>query len=98
MIEAVNSSGAFVYAVDIPSGISTDTGAVLGCAVKADVTVTFGCHKLGLALYPGAEFGGRVYVENIGFPKISVENAHIDVMALEKSDISNKLPRRPGIF
>lgn len=94
VIEAVNSSGAFVYAVDIPSGISTDTGAVLCCAVKADVTVTFGCHKLGLALYPGAEFGGRVYVEDIGFPKISVENAHIDVMALEKSDISNKLPRR----
>lgn len=41
-----------VAAVDMPSGISSDTGAVMGCAVKADVTVTFGMRKVGQALFP----------------------------------------------
>ena len=45
-----------VAAVDMPSGISSDTGAVMGCAVKADVTVTFGMRKVGQALFPGREY------------------------------------------
>ena len=45
-----------VTAVDMPSGISSDTGAVMGCAVKADVTVTFGMRKVGQALFPGREY------------------------------------------
>lgn len=47
-IEWINAQDAFVLAVDLPSGIETDTGAVLGCAVRADVTVTFGFWKRGL--------------------------------------------------
>lgn len=42
----------WVLAVDMPSGIHSDTGAVMGTAVKADVTVTFGYEKMGSALYP----------------------------------------------
>ena len=67
VIEMVNASDAFVVAVDIPSGIDTDTGAVLGCAVRADVTVSFGFGKPGLYLYPGAEYAGKVKVKEIGF-------------------------------
>ena len=67
VIEAINTSGAYVVAADIPSGIDTDTGAVLGSAVSADVTVSFGYGKPGLYLYPGAEYAGRVLVKEIGF-------------------------------
>ena len=67
VIEAVNASGAYVVAADIPSGIDTDTGAVLGSAVRADVTVSFGYGKPGLYLYPGTEYAGRVEVKEIGF-------------------------------
>ena len=56
-----------VVSVDIPSGVCADTGKVLGCAVKADWTVTFGYNKIGCMLYPGASFCGNVYVEDAGF-------------------------------
>ncbi len=58
----------FTVAVDIPSGIHSGTGAVLGAAVRADLTVTFGCEKAGTALYPGRGFAGRICVADIGFP------------------------------
>lgn len=63
----INASGAKVLSVDIPSGVCADNGALLGAAVKADVTVTFGWQKVGCLLYPGAEYAGKVYVEDIGF-------------------------------
>lgn len=59
---------ALTLAVDIPSGVSSETGAVLGIAVPADVTVTFGFEKLGTMLYPGKGLAGRVTVADIGFP------------------------------
>lgn len=94
VITQINESPAFVCAVDIPSGISTDTGAVLGCAVRADMTVTFGVHKIGLALYPGAEYAGRVFAENIGFAPEAVKKAEIDCFAFEKNDITVNMPVR----
>ena len=56
-------------AVDIPSGIHTDTGQILGTAVRAHTTVTFGLAKLGQLLQPGASHCGRLIIEEIGFPK-----------------------------
>ncbi|MFL6072932.1 MAG: NAD(P)H-hydrate dehydratase [Mycobacteriales bacterium] len=53
-------------AVDVPSGVDADTGAVAGAAVRADVTVTFGCLKPGLVVMPGAEHAGLVEVVDIG--------------------------------
>lgn len=67
VIEEINASGALVFAADIPSGIDTDTGDVLGVAVKADITVSFGYGKPGLYLYPGAGYAGKVIVKEIGF-------------------------------
>jgi NAD(P)H-hydrate epimerase len=57
---------ARVLAVDIPSGISADTGAVLGTAVKADATVTFAYSKQGLATESGASHAGNVLIADIG--------------------------------
>ena len=55
-----------ILSMDIPSGISADHGAVMGCAVKADDTVTFSYLKKGLCLYPGAEYCGRVHLADAG--------------------------------
>jgi NAD(P)H-hydrate epimerase len=62
------SETAVVVAVDLPSGICADTGRVLGVAVEADVTVTLGAPKLGLALEPGRSLAGEVVVARIGIP------------------------------
>ena len=58
-----------IYSVDIPSGIDSDNGKVLGVAVRADKTLTFGCKKIGLVNYPGADFTGKVKVIDIGIPQ-----------------------------
>src|SRR6185369_6763915 len=55
-----------VIAIDLPSGLSADTGQVLGAAVAADATVTIGLPKLGLAFEPGRGLAGRIAVARIG--------------------------------
>ncbi len=64
----MNAAQVPVVAVDIPSGIHGTSGKILGQAVRADVTVTFACAKLGHILYPGAEHAGEIRVVDIGIP------------------------------
>ncbi|MDD6023135.1 MAG: NAD(P)H-hydrate dehydratase [Oscillospiraceae bacterium] len=78
LIDAINNSGRTVLSCDIPSGISADTGAVLGCAVKADVTVTFNLPKTGQLLPPGTEYTGRLIVHDIGIPREARDQAEFD--------------------
>lgn len=79
-IEAVNASKAKVVAVDIPSGVNTDDGSIMGCAVKADITVTFAYRKLGLMLYPGASCAGEVICAPIGIPGAVTENKRTGIV------------------
>ncbi len=68
-IVSANQSNVPVVACDIPSGISADTGEILGCAIKADTTVTFSCLKPGLLKEPGQTHSGKVIVADIGIPQ-----------------------------
>ena len=64
VIHAINDVEAPVVAVDVPSGINTDTGEVMGVAVQADTTVTFAYNKLGLTKGAGQKHAGRVVIAN----------------------------------
>ena len=75
VIESLASCNASAVALDIPSGVDADTGAVLGAAVEADVTVAFGVPKLGSLLHPGRARSGRIVVVEIGFPPLRVEES-----------------------
>lgn len=55
-------------AIDLPTGIDADSGQVMGCAVKCDLTVTFAYKKVGICLYPGAMYAGELVVVDIGMP------------------------------
>jgi hydroxyethylthiazole kinase-like uncharacterized protein yjeF len=66
LVDDVNRCGAFVLAVDLPSGINGDSGAVMGCAVEADATVTFFRKKPGHLLLPGRLHCGPASVADIG--------------------------------
>lgn len=65
-IEIINQISAIKVAVDIPSGVDTDTGNLWGTAVRADYTVTFAAMKPGLLRYPGRAYAGEVTICNIG--------------------------------
>jgi ADP-dependent NAD(P)H-hydrate dehydratase / NAD(P)H-hydrate epimerase len=77
-------------AVDVPSGVDADTGAVAGAAVRATSTVTFGTYKPGLLLGAGAAYAGRVELVGIG-----LELGAPTLAALDEVDVAALLPR-PG--
>ncbi|TMK64175.1 MAG: NAD(P)H-hydrate epimerase [Actinobacteria bacterium] len=91
-IAGLNDWGGPVVAVDIPSGVNGETGAVKGVAVTADVTVTFGAAKIGIVLLPGALHAGLVEVVDIGFP---ADLLRADVWLSEGEDVAAVLPVRP---
>jgi hydroxyethylthiazole kinase-like uncharacterized protein yjeF len=91
--EQARQAGATVVAVDLPSGIDADTGAVDGPAVRADVTVTFGAIKPGLLIDPGAGHAGTVELVDIGLGPYLKDGPA--AASPQRQDISELLPR-PG--
>lgn len=91
IINRINASKASVVSIDVPSGISSDTGKVCGICVKADATVTFFTEKLGMMLYPGRNYCGKITVEDLELPFDETEDCNI--IAYEEEDLK-KLPVR----
>jgi len=89
VVEQVAASGAIVVAVDVPSGVDADTGAVDGAAVDADVTVTFGAIKPGLLLAPGMFHSGAVDLVDIGLEFDDVPPA---ALVMEPVDVAVRVP------
>ncbi len=93
IINEINRCEHIVYSVDIPSGISADTGKVMKAAVRADYTITFGFMKQGLLLYPGADYAGEITVADIGFPGKVPETAGTPAFYYGREDLQ-LLPAR----
>lgn len=87
---AARGSDAVVVAVDLPSGVDADTGAVEGEALRADATVTFGAYKPGLLVDPAREYAGALRLVDIGL------GPHLpdlpDLEALQHGDVARLLP------
>jgi NAD(P)H-hydrate epimerase len=94
MIEAMNASHRPIVAVDIPSGIHGDTGVVMGSAVTASVTVTFGLPKIGLFVGPGIDCAGSIHVVDIGIPPPYVDATPSLLSLLTASSVRPLIPRR----
>jgi NAD(P)H-hydrate epimerase len=90
VIDLINETRKTVISVDIPSGINGNTGTILGNAVVADYTVTFGLPKIGNILYPGYGHCGKLYASYISFPPEAYDS---DSLKIEIND-TPKLPLR----
>lgn len=95
IIDMINSCQCVTVSVDMPSGISADTGNILGTAVRADATVTFGYNKHGLLLYPGRELAGEITVADIGFCPEAVRGLN-PAMYFTTGDIAG-IPKRDAM-
>lgn len=95
-IEAINRTGLPVLAVDIPSGLCADTGAVLGCAVNAGVTATFIGRKRGLYTGAAPAYCGNVIYDSLRVPAEVFGAVNADVVKLDWDSLSSRLPRRPA--
>ena len=93
-IRALREQGARVLAVDLPSGLSTDSGRALGPTVQADATVTFAFSKIGLALQPGADLAGDLTVVDIGIPPAAADRVHSTAELLDEAAVRALVPRR----
>jgi NAD(P)H-hydrate epimerase len=94
-IDAARAAGARVLAVDVPSGLSADTGRPLGPCVRADRTVTFGFLKRGLVLHPGASLAGEVTVDDIGIPAEAARRVPVGCELLTEMEARLLVPPRP---
>lgn len=85
-VELINTAPGLRLAVDIPSGIDSNTGRILGVAVQADLTATYGFRKLGTAIYPGKDYCGHMAVVDISIPLPAVEDSPPAARLYEEAD------------
>lgn len=83
-----------LLAIDVPTGIHSDTGAVMGVALRADITVATGLLKQGLVLYPARQYAGKLTVVDIGIPVHDLETIMSETLTAKRARAL--LPARPA--
>ncbi|MBM3213319.1 NAD(P)H-hydrate dehydratase [Candidatus Poribacteria bacterium] len=94
VIDRINASRRPALACDVPSGLDATTGQVAGPCIRARETLTIGFPKIGLLLYPGADYVGRLSTADIGFPRQAIDAASVSLWQVERSDAAARLPVR----
>lgn len=94
-VKLINRSGAKVVSVDIASGVDSDTGRILGGAVRADLTVTFSFAKMGHIAGPGGRYCGRLEVADIGIPRQALDSQKPFATAVDEAFVDSVIPIRP---
>jgi hydroxyethylthiazole kinase-like uncharacterized protein yjeF len=94
-IHAINGAGRPVFAIDVPSGLDSDSGMPLGDAVRADSTVTFVGLKTGLFLGEGPERAGRIFFDDLEVPIPDIPQFSPRLQRITEACVVQALPRRP---
>src|SRR4029077_11143079 len=93
-ITLMNASGVPIVAVDIPSGLDTDSGGPLGVAIQAEMTISLAFPKLGEVIYPGLTYVGDLAVVDIGIDCRAVEEVSPYIELLEQEEVRRQVPVR----
>ena len=94
LIEYMNSLNSPIISVDLPSGMETDTGAVYGACIKAEMTVTMAHLKTGMLFSPARDMAGEIVVVDISVPPGVSDQLHGNRFLLEPGDIYSRIPQR----
>jgi ADP-dependent NAD(P)H-hydrate dehydratase / NAD(P)H-hydrate epimerase len=94
VVESLNHARLTVFALDIPSGLNGDTGAVMGVAVRAGVTITFGHPKLGLLTSGAPDHCGELVIADLGVPQELGPACQPSAYWVERKDVARLLPAR----
>jgi hydroxyethylthiazole kinase-like uncharacterized protein yjeF len=94
VIEFINRSKAYKVAVDIPSGLSSDTFQVIGPCVKADLTVTLAAPKIAHVFPPAEDFVGELEVADISFPSFLFDDESLKLELVEKETVQPYFKKR----
>ena len=94
IIAAINESKAYTISIDIPSGVSSEEGQIMGIGVVAQLTYTMQTGKIGLYIYPGRLYCGEVVVLDIGIPQALIKNCDSQNVLIQKKWIAQYLPKR----
>ncbi len=91
IISFINSIPQPVLAVDIPSGLDATVGKVLGTAIRASLTATFGLAKIGQVIEPGTQYVGSLEVVDIGIPRVVIEESDIKTYLIDPETLNLSL-------
>lgn len=94
VIRAINAARRPVLALDIPSGVDADTGAVHEAAVRAELTVSFVAFKSGLFLGDGPEYAGVTLLDDLGVVAPALPQFAPPLRRIDESELAASLPRR----
>ena len=96
-IEKINSLKCTTVSVDCPSGLNCDNGKIANVCVKADETYTLAIAKVGMNIYPGIEYCGKVFILDIGVPKKCYSLLNISLHLCDNSFAHQLFPKRPPV-
>jgi len=96
LVEKLNALGVPILALDVPSGIDADTGAIMGCAVRASHTLTFIAHKPGLLTLEGPDHCGELKLDTLGLDPVRLLEP--EGMLLDADTLGRAITPRPRNF
>ena len=94
VISEINDNAKYIMAVDVPSGINSDSGEICGVCIKADKTVTFAAYKVGMLMFPAADYVGKVEVKNISIPDYIIDGQNLKINVIDDKFVRSNFPKR----
>ena len=94
VINEINENSKYTMAVDVPSGINSDSGEICGICIRADKTVTFAAYKVGMLMFPAADYTGKVTVADISIPDYILEGQSININVTDEEFVRSNFPVR----
>lgn len=94
VIEEINNNAEYVLSVDIPSGIDADSGEICGVCIRANKTVTFAAYKVGMLMFPAADFVGETVVADISIPQYIMDGENLQINVIDNEFVRENFPKR----